>query len=150
MPSDRIDAGVQPATTMRRRQHWHACQRWTRTSQQRPLPLTSSSKSGGVSTMPDRTHDGQGALLPAPGELTEHDHVRYNGATGQLDGVTGFGFTIFTDGLAPEGFSRRVQTDVPTCRSCETAVTLTLSSVPICTYTELQPATGLIPCALLP
>ncbi|WP_051792645.1 bifunctional 3-(3-hydroxy-phenyl)propionate/3-hydroxycinnamic acid hydroxylase [Amycolatopsis jejuensis] len=43
-----------------------------------------------------------GMRLPTVGHLTPQHRVRHGDASGLLDDVTGFGFTILTDGLAPE------------------------------------------------
>ncbi|SPT51406.1 bifunctional 3-(3-hydroxy-phenyl)propionate/3-hydroxycinnamic acid hydroxylase [Actinomadura madurae] len=47
--------------------------------------------------------DSDGVRLPTVGHLTPQHRVRYGGASGLLDDVTGFGFTVLTDGPAPEG-----------------------------------------------
>ncbi|MTD55232.1 bifunctional 3-(3-hydroxy-phenyl)propionate/3-hydroxycinnamic acid hydroxylase MhpA [Amycolatopsis pithecellobii] len=45
---------------------------------------------------------GDGVRLPTAGHLTPQHRVHYGGTSGLLDDVTGFGFTILTDGLAPD------------------------------------------------
>lgn len=47
-------------------------------------------------------HDAAGALLPTVGHLTPQHRVLHRGVSGPLDDVTGFGFTILTDGLAAD------------------------------------------------